>query len=497
MIEDVRLADLQATLRPLGAPGSSTELRTLVMIPSIDIAPELLHLLDPALPAYEERTLYLLLCLAQPELRIVLVTSVPVAPETIDYYLGLLPDAEHARRRLTQLSLGDSAPRPLAAKLLDRPEMITRLTEAIGDPHAAFIAPFNVGPAERDLALAVGVPLYGPDVRFYGYGTKSGGRELFAAEHVAHPAGAEHMAGVDDLVAALTAMRAADPDLASVVVKLGDSVYGLGNVVVPLMGLPDPGDPGEDAALRALLHTALDDDYLRRLAADPGIVEEMVTGEQVISPSVQLRILAGGSDGLVCTHDQLMGGDNGQAFIGCRFPAGEAYAPLIVAEGEKVRRRLAAEGVVGRFGIDFVVVRREGRWSAYAVEINLREGGTSHPFGTLYLLTGGRCDPTGAHFATARGEPRCYVATDDLEHPSTRGTDVGRFLAAAEVAGLCWDRERQTGVVWHMLAALGPLGRVGVTAIGDDRGEAQRLFDRCGALLRDLGTSQERIPRAQ
>ena len=101
MIEDGRLADLQATLRPLGAPGSTTELRTMVVIPSIDIAPELLVQLEPALPAYEERTLYLLLCLAQPELRIVLVTSAPVAPATIDYYLSLLPDSEHARRRLT------------------------------------------------------------------------------------------------------------------------------------------------------------------------------------------------------------------------------------------------------------------------------------------------------------------------------------------------------------------------------------------------------------
>lgn len=38
-----------------------------------------------------------------------------------------------------------------------------------------------------------------------------------------------------------------------------------------------------------------------------------------------------------------------------------------------------------------------------------------------------------------------------------------------------------------MLAALPALGRVGVTAIGADRAEAQELFDRCGALVRGLG----------
>jgi hypothetical protein len=121
------------------------------------------------------------------------------------------------------------------------------------------------------------------------------------------------------------------------------------------------------------------------------------------------------------------------------------------------------------------------------VEINLREGGTSHPFGTLYLLTGGSCDPSGAHFTTARGEPRCYVASDHLEHPNACGVGIAQFLAAADAAGLRWDHEAQTGVVWDMLATLVPLGRVGVTAIGADRAQAQDLFDRCGALLRDLG----------
>ncbi len=487
MIEDARLADLQATLRPMGDPGSSTELRTMVLIPSIDIAPDLLAEFTAALPGYEERTLYFLLALQRPELRVVLVTSAAVPDATINYYLRLLPDPDDARRRLTCLCVDDVTPRPLSAKVLDRPETVARLAELIGNPHAAFIMPFNVGLPERDLALALGVPLYGPDERFYSYGTKSGGRELFAEEGVAHPSGAEHIATVDDLVRALTAMRCADPELSSVVVKLGDSVYGLGNIVVALTGLPAPGDPGEEPDLRRLLHAELGEDYLRRLAADPGIVEQMVTGEEIISPSVQLRILAGGTDGLICTHDQLMGGENGQAFIGCRFPAGSEYAALIVAEGEKVRHRLAREGVVGRFGIDFVVARRAGRWHPYAVEINLREGGTSHPFGTLFLLTGGGCDAGGAHYRTARGEPRCYVATDDLEHPSAVGASIDRFLTAAEAAGLRWDPERQTGVVWHMLAALTPLGRVGVTAIGADRAEAQQLFDRCGALLRDLG----------
>ena len=53
---------------------------------------------------------------------------------------------------------------------------------------------------------------------------------------------------------------------------------------------------------------------------------------------------------------------------------------------------LAGEGALGRFGIDFVSVRRGDRWESVAIEINLRKGGTTHPFLMLQFLTGGAYD---------------------------------------------------------------------------------------------------------
>lgn len=159
--------------------------------------------------------------------------------------------------------------------------------------------------------------------------------------------------------------------------------------------LPESGATDETQALAAAFAERLDADYLRKLALDPGIVEELLVGEEVFSPSVQMRILAHGGQGLVAAQDQVLGGPNGQAFIGARFPADERYIEQIVSETDKVRSRLAREGVVGRFGVDFVVARHGQEWQVAAVEINLREGGTSHPYGTLFLLTGGTVDPTG------------------------------------------------------------------------------------------------------
>ena len=47
------------------------------------------------------------------------------------------------------------------------------------------------------LALALGIPMYAADPDFFDFGTKSGGRKLFAAEGVPHPLGVErdHGAG--------------------------------------------------------------------------------------------------------------------------------------------------------------------------------------------------------------------------------------------------------------------------------------------------------------
>ena len=52
--------------------------------------------------AYEERLLFLLLLLRQPRLRVIYVTSLPIDPDIVDYYLGLLAGVipAHARARL-------------------------------------------------------------------------------------------------------------------------------------------------------------------------------------------------------------------------------------------------------------------------------------------------------------------------------------------------------------------------------------------------------------
>jgi hypothetical protein len=131
-----------------------------------------------------------------------------------------------------------------------------------------------------------------------------------------------------------------------VLVKLNEGVSGSGNALVELEGLPAPESAEERAALATRLRemkfgssAAAFDTYFTRLAATGGIVEERIAGEEFRSPSVQMRITPTGKLEVLSTHDQLLGGASGQSYLGCRFPADTAYAPLITREAVKIGER--------------------------------------------------------------------------------------------------------------------------------------------------------------
>src|SRR5204863_6882711 len=152
----------------------------------------------------EERFLFMLFLLRQPRARLLYVTSQTVAPSIVDYYLGLLPGviASHARRRLHLLSADDDAPRPLSGKLLERPTLLQHLRSLIPDPDRAHLVPFATTAAERDLAVALGIPMYGADPRVLHLGTKSGARRLFREEGVPYPEGEGDVRSLDDVAEA-------------------------------------------------------------------------------------------------------------------------------------------------------------------------------------------------------------------------------------------------------------------------------------------------------
>jgi hypothetical protein len=445
--------------------------------------------------AYEERFLFLLLLLRQPQLRMVYVTSMPVSPTVVEYYLALLPGIipSHARARLSLISVNDSSPRSLSEKLLDRPRLLQRIAALIPNPQRSHIVPYNTTELERDVALTLGIPMYGADPRLAPMGSKTGCRQLFAEVDVPYPIGFEDLHTADDIVDSIVSMREKRSGLGSVIVKLNEGVSGAGNAVVTLTGLPGSADPAaRDEIRRRVFDMQLESPdtplevYLDKFEQGGGIVEERIVGEEIRSPSVQLRVTPPGAVELLSTHDQLLGGASGQSYLGCSFPADPAYARSISRHAVAIGERLRSEGALGRFAVDFVVVKsRDGTWSPYAIELNLRKGGTTHPFLTLQFLTDGRYEGDTALFRTPYGREKHLVATDHLESPLLRGLSIDDLFDIVARHRLHFDQARQVGVVFHMISSLTEHGRVGLTAVGDSAVQAAELHRQAERILLD------------
>ncbi len=485
-----KLVPLWQTIGRSDPGGPVQEENTLVVVPSMTAD---VKIDGTRHRIYEERFLFMLFLLRQPRLQMIYVTSQQIMPDVLDYYLQMIPGvmASHARKRLFLVSPLDSSSRPLVEKLLERQRLLQQIRSLIPDLDRAHIIPFTTTDKERELAVRLGIPMYAADPRFFAFGTKSGARRLFAEEGVAHPLGVENLTSEDGLIEAIATIRAQKPAVAQVIVKLNEGLSGMGNGVVKLEGLPVPGDAAEREAIATALRgirfevqSTAYDWYIGSVGSNGAIVEEMISGDEVHSPSVQMRISPLGQVEILSTHDQMLGGPGGQSYLGAIFPANPEYSRLITQEAEKVGQRLAQEGILGRFALDFLVVRSGGsEWRPYAIEVNLRKGGTTAPYLTLQYLTDGRYDPETGLFSPARGGNRYYVASDHVESDDYRVLTPDDLFEIISSNRLHFDHCSQTGLVMHMFSGVAELGQFGVTAIGRTAAEAQAMYQRFLGIL--------------
>ncbi len=456
--------------------------RTVLILPSLTLDSDVLARITGA-HHYEERMLCLLLLLRMPRTRVIYVTSEPIAERIIDYYLHLLPGIpyQHARERLTLLSCHDASSLPLTRKILDRRRLIADIDAALGDKSLAHMVCFNVSAAERGLAVKLGIPVYGCDPDLLHLGSKSGSRKLFRKAGVSIPDGFEDLSDGSDLIEALAGLKIRNRSLRKAVVKLNEGSSGEGNAVFPFDGAPDGRGlkTWVRDRLTGLAFEARDmtwELYQTKIGQMGCVAETFIEGTDKRSPSAQYRVDPSGHLEPISTHDQVLGGKAGQVFLGCRFPADPHYRLEIQNEGMKAARLLREHGVLGRFGIDFISVRDGHGWRHFAIEVNLRKGGTTHPFMMLQFLTDGSYDSQTGLFRTPDGRERCYYATDNLESDRYRGLTPKDLIDIAVRHDIHFHGATQKGVVFHLIGALSEFGKLGTVCVGGNHEEAQRLY---------------------
>jgi len=467
-----------------GSTPADQEAGTVVVLPSATFPVAELRKIT-GIGFYEERMLFTTLFLRRPALRVVYLTSQRVDPAVVDYYLRFLPDPAGARDRLTLVSLDEPGPAALTEKLVGRPDVLDRVRHEAAGAGPAFLLPFNVTPAEQAVAEAVGLPLYGAAPALAALGSKSGSRQVARRAGVAVLPGAEDLRSLTEAGAAVEALRNRRPGLAAVVVKLNDGFSGQGNAVVELAGGPAVAHLTERPTTFCAAGESWPS-FAAKLAAGGGVVEELVRRPGLRSPSTQLHVSPGGAVQVLSTHDQVLGGPQDQVYLGCRFPADGRYRAAITRAALAVGAELADAGGVGSFGIDWVVAPGPGSGDmggeVTLSEVNLRLGGTTHPYWMCRLATGARFDAATGELRSG-GRPRAYRASDNLKAAALVGRQPAEVVDRLDRSGLAFDPARGTGACLHLLGAVPQFGKLGVTCVAEDPAAAQALYDEVDALL--------------
>lgn len=461
----------------------------ILVIPSVTLDQRELRKIEGA-HNYEERHLFSLIRLRNPRTRLIYITSEPLHPSIIDYYLQLLPGIpfSHARERLLLFATYDASARPLTEKILERPRLIERIRHALRREKSYMIC-YNSTPLERELSLRLSIPLLAADPDLNSWGTKSGSRQVFTECDIPHPDGSELVWNVDDLALAAAQLWERQSHLQRMVIKLNEGFSGEGNALLDLHPFQEVGKSERVETIRngltSLRFQSGDetwDNFSQRIPELGAIAEAFVEGDVKRSPSVQGCISPNGEVEIISTHDQILGGPDGQIFLGCRFPADEAYRLHLQELGIKVGKNLAEKGALDLFGVDFIAVHRgenaSPKWDLSAIEINLRRGGTTHPFMTLKSLTNGRYDRSTGLFYSQQGRAKFYKATDNLQKSRYRGLLPNDLMDIIAFNQLHFDSCTETGTVFHMMGCLSQFGKLGLTSIGNSPEQAEEIYQK-------------------
>jgi len=471
----------------------------------------------PSLHLYEEKFLFFLLLLRFSRTKVIYVSSQKINPLYIDYYLGLITNdpkkIETMKKRLTMISLGNLSKTPVAAKLLQNKTKLKEIKTLISDPKSTFIQCYNPLSFEKEVALELSVPLYGLDENLSYHGTKSGSINAFKKCKINYPKAYINLKNRQQLVVALSKLICEFPSNKKAIIKIEDYPAGEGNVIFNIKDfllkrniqkMPSQKKVAslldEDLELfcqqsEKLPHKRFSyyfktiNDYMDEFSKTGGIVQLYVDGAKKTSPSCQLRILPDRKIRILSTHEQVLGGADKTEYIGCFFPANETYRRNLTLYSKKVGGYLAKKGVIGRLAVDYLAVDqkdKKGEKDIYAIEINIRKGGTTHPYILARSATGALYNQKSGLLSVGKTNIY-YYATDNAAFPRLKKLTPESLIKILDENNLDFNRERKSGIIVHLFGMIQTGGRIGLTCVGKSRKEVMRFYDKFYNLMEGNG----------
>lgn len=460
--------------------------RTIILIPSISIG-EMSQLFLKGLRYYEERYLYFLMFLKNPESRLLAVLSHGYETCIIDYFIkhaaqAIGVDTVDLKRRLTIITIPAKEKKTLTQNILNSKLLQKKITDFAQKHGPAFIEFWRVTHDEVSLSKQLDIPYYGLRSSAFFINTKSGARKLFQKTQLKMAAGFEDLKSFKHAHRKLKKLILLS-GAKNFLIKINNEGGGIGILKIAreqikenyfdfLKSVQFPiGQPKRI--------------FLRYFEKEGGVVEEFIERDWSCSPSVQFEITPDKKIRGLATHEQIL---EGTEYLGTKFPAPERYRRNILQAGKKIVRRISEIGGQEFIAIDLLVTKnkKDKNVKVWGIEINARKGGANHTHMWAKYLTGAHYDEKKGVLVSDKGEV-VYQATEYFfNEPWVKDISPERLLESIQDAKLDFDHKTKSGVFVHLLSPISHYGKFGVTVIGHSEKDVAVLWLRLENLVRTL-----------
>jgi hypothetical protein len=464
--------------------------RSVVLIPGLSIG-AFLQMFFHGFKYYEERYLYFLTFLKNPQTHLLAVLSEGVNPALWDYFLGHACRATGLKRadlekRFHKVFVPAKGHDSLTVNLLRDPKALKKIKDEIKKcPKPAYIEFWRVKKEEVKVAKKLGLPYYSLAPSAFFVNTKSGARKIFKQSKINIAKGFGDLRSLSQAHLALQKLIKISK-APYFLIKLNDEGGGAGILKLERKqcsldykrfceALPLP--PGQSLKL-----------FEKYFVLEGGVVEEFIEAKEVLSPSVQFEITPDGKVLPIATHEQILEGTD---YLGTHFPAPANYRSAIQKVGLRAAKIMAKYGARGFVAMDLLITRNKKSepWKIWGIEINARKGGANHTHFWAKYLTHARYNAKRGVLESGTGDI-CYKASEQfVNEPWLRKIPAVKLIKALKESKLDFDHAKQRGVFIHLLSPIKTYGKIGATVIGHSEREIDRYWDSAQKLVRKLKKS--------
>ena len=445
--------------------------RTIILIPSITFDRYILESY-PGPEYYDERFLYFLSYLRQPNTKLIAVISEGMQASYLDYVLEhsakkLKISIDALKERFVHVSVPARKDYSLLENVLNNELVIDEIKNNISDPKNSYIEYFTTQKEEMDLSKKLGVPYYGLEEQALFLHNKSGSRRIFQEAEIRIPRGFDNVFSLKDIQEKVNQLFEM-PNVNECIAKMDDGGTGIGIVRIKREMAESSYD--EFCKSFVLPERRGLEDFEKHFEKAGGVVEEFLSAKYVTSPSVQFEIKPDGEIVNLATHDQIM---EGTEYVGASFPASSGYREELIRKGYIVAEKMRDYGARGIQAIDFLATRNDPdeEWELWGMELNPRKGGTTPPYGWVQFFTDAVYNEARGIFESPCGDVYYQVCRPDMANAKLKGVDVDILINKLRENNYDFNYETCDGLFVQLGSSIKPFGKYEIVAMGHSREE--------------------------